>query len=156
MYWLTLLKGSWSISASGMAASRGLNNIIVAGLCPSVPSFLWCCLYSKIDICVMVHYQFSHSVMSNSSQLHGLQHARPPCRGCHHQIPEFAQTHVHQVGNDIQPSLPLLSPSPPAFNLSLHQGLISNGASSSHQVAKVLEFQLQHQSFQWIFRTDFL
>ena len=63
--------------------------------------------------------------------------------------------HVHRVGNAIQPSHPLSSPFPPAFNLSQHQGLIQS-VSSSHQVAKVLEFQLQHQSFQWIFRTDFL
>ena len=54
-----------------------------------------------------------------------------------------------------QPSHPLASPSPPALNLSQHQGLLK-WVSSSHQVAKVLEFQLQHQSFQWIFRTDFL
>ena len=54
-----------------------------------------------------------------------------------------------------QPSHPLLSPSPPAFNLSQHQGLFQC-VSSSHQVAKVMEFQLQNQSFQWIFRTDFL
>ena len=65
------------------------------------------------------------------------------------------QTHVHQVSDSTQPSQPLSSPSPPAFNLSQHQGLFQ-GVSSSHQVAKVLEFQLQHQSFQWIFRTDFL
>ena len=73
----------------------------------------------------------------------------------HHQLPELAQTHVHQVGDATQPSHPLSSPSPPAFNLSQHQGLYKK-VSSSHQVAKVLEFQLQHQSFQWIFRTDFL
>ena len=54
-----------------------------------------------------------------------------------------------------QPSQPLLSPFPPAFHLSQHQGLFQ-WASSSHQVAKVLEFQLQHPSFQWIFRVDFL
>ena len=73
----------------------------------------------------------------------------------HHQLPEFTQTHIHWVGNAIQPSHPLSSPSPPAFNLSQNQGL-SQWGSSSHQVAKVLEFQLQHQSFRWIFRTDFL
>ena len=73
----------------------------------------------------------------------------------HHQLPEPAQTHVNWVGNVIQPSHPLLSPSLPAFNLSQHQGLFQ-WVSSLHQVAKVLEFQLQHQSFQWIFRTDFL
>ena len=73
----------------------------------------------------------------------------------HHQLLEFSQTHVHGVGDAIQPSHPLLPPSPPAFNLSQHQGLF-RWVSSSHQVAKILEFQLQHQSFQWIFRTDFL
>ena len=73
----------------------------------------------------------------------------------HHQLRENAQTHVHWVSDTIQPSHPLLSPSPPAFNLSQHQGLFK-WVSSSHQVAKELEFQLQHQSFQWIFRTDFL
>ena len=65
----------------------------------------------------------------------------------HHQLPEFTQTHVHRVGDAIQPSHPLLSPSPPALNLSQHQGLFQL-VSSSHQVAKVLELQLQHQSSQ--------
>ena len=73
----------------------------------------------------------------------------------HHQLLEFAQTHVHRVGDAIQPSHPLSSPSPPAFNLSQNQGFFQ-WVNSSHQVAKVLEFQLQHQSFQGIFRTDFL
>ena len=73
----------------------------------------------------------------------------------HYQLPELAQTHVHWVSDAIQPSHPLSSPSPPAFNLSQHQGLFK-WVSSSHQVARGLEFQLQHQSFQWIFRTDFL
>ena len=72
----------------------------------------------------------------------------------HHQLREFTQTHVHQVGDAIQPSHPLLSPSPPALNLSQHQGLFQWVCCPNH-VAKVLEFQLQHLSFQWIFRTDF-
>ena len=72
----------------------------------------------------------------------------------HHQLPEFTQTHVHWVGDAIQPSHPLSSPSLPAFSLSQRQDLFQ-WVSSSHQVAKVLEFQLQHQSFRWIFRTDF-
>ena len=72
----------------------------------------------------------------------------------HHQLPEFTQTHVHRVGDAIQQSHPLSSPSP-AFNLSQHQGLFQ-WVTFSHQVAKVLELQLRHQSFQWIFRTDFL
>ena len=73
----------------------------------------------------------------------------------HHQLPEFTQTHVHWVSDAIQPSHPLSSPSPPAFNLPQHQGLFK-WVSSSHQGTKGLEFQLQHQSFQWIFRTHFL
>ena len=96
--------------------------------------------------------QFSHSVVSNSlrpmdcstSGLH-----------VHQQLLEFTQTCVHQVGDAIQPSHPLSSPSPPTFNLSQHLGLFK-WISSSHQVAKVLEYQLQHQSFQWTRRTDFL
>ena len=73
----------------------------------------------------------------------------------HHQLLELAQTQAHRVSDAIQPSHPLSSPSPLAFNLSQHQGLFQ-WVSSLHHVAKVLEFQLQHQSFQWIFRTDFL
>ena len=73
----------------------------------------------------------------------------------HHQLPDLAQTHVHWVGDAIQPSNPLLSPSTPTFNLSHHQGLFK-WVSSSHKVTKILESHLQHQSFQWIFRTDFL
>ena len=65
----------------------------------------------------------------------------------HHQLLEFTQTHVHWVGDAIQPSHPLSSPSPPALNLSQHHGLFK-WVSSLHQVAKILEFQLQHQSFQ--------
>ena len=73
----------------------------------------------------------------------------------HHQLPESTQTDVHWVSDAIQPSHPLLSPSPPDLNLSQHQGLFK-WVSSSHQVAKLLEFQLQHQSLQWTPRTDLL
>ena len=73
----------------------------------------------------------------------------------YHQLLELTQTHVHLVSDTIQPSHPLSFPSPPALNLSQHQGLFE-WVSSSHQVAKVLEFQFQHQSFHWISRTDFL
>ena len=71
-----------------------------------------------------------------------------------HCLLEFVQTHVHWVGDAIQLSHSLLSPSSLAFNLSQHQGLFQ--WVGSHQVVKVLELQLQHQSFQWIFRVDFL
>ena len=64
----------------------------------------------------------------------------------HHQLPELTQTHVHRFHDAIQPSHPLSSPSPPAFNLSQHQGLFK-WVRSLHQVAKVLEFQLQPQAF---------
>ena len=70
----------------------------------------------------------------------------------HHQLPEFAQILINPA---IQPPHPLSSPSPPAPNPSQHQGLFK-WVSSSHQVAKILEFQLQHQSFQWTPRTDLL
>ena len=78
----------------------------------------------------------------------------------HHQLLEFTQTHAHQVGDAIQPSHPLSSPSPPAPNPSQHEGLFQ-WVNSSHEVAKVLEFKLQHQSFQWTlglisFRMDWL
>ena len=73
----------------------------------------------------------------------------------HHQLPESTQIHVHWVRDALQPSHPLLSPSPPALNLSQDQGLFK-WVSSLHQVAKVLEFQLQHKSFQWTPRTDLL
>ena len=71
----------------------------------------------------------------------------------HHQLPEFAQTHVHWIGDAIQPFHPLSSPSPPTFNLSQHQGLFK-WVSFSHQMAKVLQFQHQRQSFQWTLRTN--
>ena len=96
--------------------------------------------------------QSSHSVVSDSLWPHRLQHSRPPYPS---QLLEFTQSHVHWVGDAIQQFHPLSSPSPPAFNLSPLQGLFK-WVSSSHQVAEVLELQLQHQSFQWIFRTDFL
>ena len=73
----------------------------------------------------------------------------------HHQLPELAQTYVHWVGDALQPFHLLSSPSSPTFNLSQHQGLFQR-VSSLHQVAKVLEFQLQHQSLKRTFRTDVL
>ena len=78
----------------------------------------------------------------------------------HHQLPEFTQTHALQVGDAIQPSHPLSTPSPPAPNPFQHQGLFQ-WVNSSHEVAEVLEFKLQHQSFQWTlglisFRMDWL
>ena len=75
-----------------------------------------------------------------------------PGLSVHHQLLEFTQTHVHWLGDAIQLSHPLFSPSLPTFNLTQHQGPFQ-WVSSSHQVTQVLEFQLQHQPFQWIVRT---
>ena len=100
----------------------------------------------------------SHQLISVTQSCPTLCHpmdCSTPGLPVHYQLPGFTQTHVHWVSDAIQPSHPLSSPSLPALNLSQHQGLFQ-WVSSSHQVAKVLEFQLQHQSFQWIFRTDFL
>ena len=84
---------------------------------------------------IVFYLQFSYSVMSDPLQPHGLQHASFPV---HHQLPELAQTHVHQVSDAIQPSHPLSSPSPPAFNAQ-HQGLFQ-WISSLHQVPKYWSF----------------
>ena len=78
---------------------------------------------------------------------------RTPVFSVLHYFPEFAQTHIHWVNDAIQPSYPLSLPSPLALSISQHQGLFQ-WIGSSHEVAKLLELQLQHQSFQWIFRVD--
>ena len=102
-----------------------------------------------------IHVQFS-SFAQLCPTLCDPMNCSMPGLPVHHQLPESTQTHVlHLVGDAIQPSYPLLSPSPPALNLSQHQGLLK-WVSSSHQVAKVLEFRLQHQSFQITPRTDIL
>ena len=98
-------------------------------------------------------FQFS-TVAQSCPTLCNPMDCNTPGLPVHHQLPDFTQTHVHWVSDAIQPSHPLSSPSLPAFNLSHHQSLFK-WVSSSHQVAKVLEFQL-HQSFQWTFRTDLL
>ena len=96
--------------------------------------------------------QFSRSVLST---LCDPMDYSTPGLPVHHQLPELAQIHMHRVGDAIQPSHPLSFPPPAAFNLSQHPGLFK-WVSFSHQVAKVLKFQFQHQSFKSIFRTDFL
>ena len=100
-------------------------------------------------------YQFSLVQLLCRVQLCDPMDRSTPGLPVHHQLPEFTQTHVRWVGDAIQPSHPLSSPSPPTLNLSQHQGLFQ-WVNSSHEVAKVLEFQLQHQSFQWTPGTDLL
>ena len=94
--------------------------------------------YLQVILFIISSVQFSHSVVSGSLWPHQLQHAGLPV---HHQLSEFTQTHVHWVRDTIQPSQPLSSPSPPALNLTQHQGLFQ-WVSSSHQVAKYWSFRL--------------
>ena len=87
------------------------------------------------------------SVAQSCRTLHDPMNRSTPGLPVHHQLPEFTQTHIHWVSDAIQPSHPLSSPSPPASNPSQHQGLFQ-WVNFSHEVAKVLEFQLQHHSLQ--------
>ena len=103
-------------------------------------------IYRLFVLIVEQLFSFSSVAQLCPSLCDPMNHSMPGLP-VHHQLPEFTQTHVHCVGDTIQPSHPLSSPSPPALNLSQHQGLFKL-VSSSHQVAKVLEFQLQHLSFQ--------
>ena len=98
--------------------------------------------------------QFSSVAQSCLTLCNPMNHSTPGLP-VHHQLPEFIQTHVHRVGDTIQPSHPLSSPSPPAPNPSQDQGFFQ-WVNSLHEMAKVLEFQLQHRSFKWIYRTDLL
>ena len=104
------------------------------------------CLHCSVQICYLSSVQSLSRVW-----LCNPMDCSIPGLPVHHQLTEFAKTHIHWVSDAIQPSHPLSSPSPPALNLSQHQGLFK-WVSSSHQVAKLLEFHVQHQSFWWIFR----
>ena len=118
-------------------------------MCSSVNKHQLTHISSTLRIC-----QFSSVTKRHPTLCDPTDYGTPGFPVLHHLL-EFVQTHVHWVGDAIQPSHPLLSPPLPAFNLSEEQGLFQQ-VDSSHQVAKVLEFQLQNQSFQWIVRVDFL
>ena len=118
----------------------------------SVPNFSlpWeplCKIWQKSR--VINFHQFSSVTQSCPTLCNPMDFSTPGFPD-HHQLLELAQTHVHWVGDAIQPFHPLSCPSPPAFNLAQNQGLFQ-WVSPSHQVAKILELQLQHQSFQWLF-----
>ena len=98
--------------------------------------------------------QFSSVAQSCPTLCDPMNHSTPGLP-VHHHLPEFTQTHVHRFGDAVQPSHPLSYPSPPAPNPSQHQSLFQ-WVNSSHEVAKVLEFQLQHQVFQRNPRADLL
>ena len=99
-----------------------------------------CCLVPQFSSVTQLHPTLCDSMNCST-----------PGLPVHHQCLEFTKTHVCWVGDALPPSHPPSFPSPPAFNLSQHHGLFQ-WVSSSHQLVKVSEFQLQHQSFQWIFR----
>jgi len=105
--------------------------------------YLCCLSYNHLlalNSIAIYTFQFN-SVAQSCPTLCNPMNRSTPGLPVHHQLPEFTQTHVHRVGDDIQPSHPLSSPSPPAPNPSQHQGLFQ-WVNSSHEVTKVLEFQL--------------
>ena len=114
----------------------------------------WSTYHIKGSLWGFSSVQFSSVAKSSPTLCDPMNHSTPGLP-VYHKLPKFSQTHAHWVSDVIQPSHPLLSPSPPAPNPSQHQGLFQ-WVNTSHEVAKVLEFQLQHQSFQWTPRTDLL
>ena len=134
--------------------SKGLDSLNREGLFPTGWLSIWVWAICSISFGFpFSSVRISHSVVSDSATPGAAARQVSLSITAHHQFLELAQTHVHQFGDTIQPSLS--SPSLPAFNLSQHQGLF-HWVSSSHHVARVLELQLQHQPLQWIFRTNFL
>ena len=126
------------MGGSGLATS--VNKLLLYGSLLQDPEY-------PLGELFKIMFQFS-SVAQSCPTLYDPMNQSMPGLPVHHQLMESTQTHVHWVGDAIQLSHPLSSPSPPALNLSQHHGLFQ-WVSSLHVVAKVLEFQLQHQSFQW-------
>ena len=132
----------------GILPTQGSNQVSLSYLTPITPGCGCICLLN-----INLIGQSVSSVAQSCPTLCDPMNHSTPGLPIHHQLLEFTQTHVHGVGDAIQPSHPLLSPSPPVPNPSQHQSLFQ-WVSFLHQVAKVLEFQLQRQSFQWTPRTD--
>ena len=123
----------------------------VEWLCENLQDFLG--LAPKKDVLFIIRSDQIRSVTQSCPTLCDPMNRSTPGLPVHHQLPKFTQTHVHWVSDAIQPPHPLSSPSLLGFNLSQHQGLFK-WVNFFHQVAKVLEFQLQHQSLQWTPRTN--
>ena len=111
-----------------------------------VPGAQWMLVGQIKNKCTECKLGVQFSLAQSCPTLCNPVNRRTPGLPVHHQLPESTQTHVHRVSDDNKPSHPLSSPSPPAPNPSQYQGLFQL-VNSSHEVAKVLEFQLQHQSF---------
>ena len=151
LFWILLWIGAKvreSTGFGGIPAMSVIKLYVLGHLCDS--QFLAQFFKCKMGP-IQVSLQFS-SVAQLCPTVCDTMNRSTPGLPVHHQLLEFTQTHVHQVGDAIHPSHPLLFPSPSAPNPSQHQGLFQ-WVNSSHEVAKVLEFQLQHQSFQWTPRT---
>ena len=144
----SLQVGSW-LATRTVIESLSLKSLSYAAWCPMSEKSLF------HIFCPFLVALFSSVQSLSCVWLCNPMNCSMPGLPVHHQLPESSQTHVHLVGDAIQPSHPLSSPSPPALNLSQHQGLLK-WVSSLHQVAKILEFQPQHQSLQWTLRTDLL
>ena len=148
--WLRLqLHCLWGEILTWSLISCGILSKILHLSVGSVSSYIKWIIVIIIIIAVIVHCLVTKSCLTLCDPMNCSTLGFPTL----HCLSEFAQTHVHWVGDAIQPSHPLLPSSPPALNLSQHQDLCQ-WVSSLHQVAKVLEPQLQHQSFQWIFRDE--
>ena len=135
--------GSHHLMPTWKSPASSICNLPLSWLIPSFQSSISSTGFLE-KVCIS-SVQFSRSVVSNSLRPHESQHARPPCPS---PTPGVHSNSSASVGDAIQPSHPLSSPSPPAPNPSQHHGLFQ-WVNFSHEVAKVLEFQSQHQSFQW-------
>ena len=137
-HWVTIIYLAWGVGRGGWQKVQSVCRTYIK---------LTFKMHSNIECSV----QFS-SVAQLCPTLCGIMNRSTPGLPVHHQLLELTQTHAHWVGDAIQPSVVPFSSRLQSFPAS---GLFQ-GVSSSHQEDKVLEFQLQHQSFQWVFRTDFL
>ena len=149
-----------AISSSLMALNITDMPVTCKCVSPAWISFLTSRLIYTLELNIFPWlYQFSlvqfSSVTQSCLSLCDPINCSTPGLPVHHQLPEFTQTHVHWVSDAIQPSHPLSSPSPPSPNPSQHQSLFQ-WVNSSHVVAKVIEFQLEHHSFQRTPRTNLL
>ena len=158
--YVQLFATPWTVShqapsAHGILQARILEWVAMPLSRPRDRTFIFCIAGRFFTIwATREAHQFSSVTQSCPTLCDPMDHSMPALP-VHHQLPQFTQTHVHCVGDAIQPSHPLSSPSPPALNLSQNQGLFK-WVRFLHQVTKLLEFQLQPQSFQWTPRTDLL
>ena len=145
LHWLSRLQ-FWRVTAVHSVRVQSVSEqFCPVGFIGSFLPYVWWSSEVLFRKLLLVFGKFSSDTQSCLTLCNPMDCSTPDLP-VHHQFLEFTQTHVHWVGDAIQPSHPLLSPSPPAFNLSQHQGLFK-WVCSSHQVTKVLNFQLHHQSF---------